>query len=272
MKWRKIILFTKTNMNTVTTNHRIVYFFAIALISCVRSLQISNVPVQKSFLRRSDPLSPWCYTVSLDSSYVDGASSNNNFLASQVWPAARVASQIIEKHASPDWCICELGCGPALPSLTAATTKKKALQSGYTKTNVNTKVIATDLDSFALELVASAASEQNLPLSTKIFDLTWKKTALLPHADLYIMSDVFESSTVACGAAFHAYSAIKKGSYVWVFAQNDRAQREIFLNEIQKLLNKNKDQGIQWSSTFEPCEGCQLLWLYDVDECKVKYN
>ena len=104
--------------------------------------------------------------------------------------------------------ICELGCGTGLPSLTAA-----AAGIG--------KVIATDLEPLALALVDAAAYDQGFHHSVKTqrIDLCGDE---LPPADLYLLSYVFESASVAEGAArlLHA-----PNSCIWVFCQTDRAQR-----------------------------------------------
>lgn len=241
------------------------------IVSNVSSLQISGVTLEKSFLRLSDPQSPWCYTAGIESSsktLEESSSVHNlqitqNFLATQVWPAARVASQMIEKHAKHKWRICEFGCGPALPSITAGSKLKRFGRSKQFQ------ILATDLDSFALEMVEAAAKEQDIHLSTQVFDLTWDDPSLIPNADLYIMSDVFETSSIARGAAFIAHSAVEAGANVWVFAQYDRAQREIFLQELKILRNDGK---LKWSPEFEACSTCDKLWLFDVDENKVQYN
>jgi predicted nicotinamide N-methyase len=146
--------------------------------------------------------------------------------------------------------MCELGCGPGLPSLTAA-----AAGVG--------KVIATDLEPLALELVSSAALDQNLVnvVETRLIDLCGDE---LPQADLYVLSDVFESGSVAKGAArlLHATN-----SPVWVFCQSDRAQREIFRNEMRALLG---DNDLDWISmqNFDPSK---RVCLFDVDESEVSY-
>mmetsp|Transcript_36257 Transcript_36257/g.54122 ORF Transcript_36257/g.54122 Transcript_36257/m.54122 type:complete len:128 (+) Transcript_36257:154-537(+) len=57
-----------------------------------------------------------------------------NFLSTQVWPSARVAARcLLESSVPSEWSVCELGCGPGLPSLSAAT--------------ICQSVTATDLDS-----------------------------------------------------------------------------------------------------------------------------
>lgn len=255
----------------------------VFLLTHISSLQISGTPVQKSFLRLTDSQSPWCYTANTknayntiesktdQSDYEEKIKHTNNFLATQVWPSARVASQMIEKYARSEWSICELGCGPALPAITAAhKLKNMSKTQPSVESNTNTaKIVATDLDSFALEMVAAAASEQGINLSTQIFDLTGNDASLLPIADLYILSDVFESSYVARGAAFFTHIAIQAGAKVWIFTQYDRAQKEDFLQEMKLLLN---DNNINWSSNFNSCRTCKNLWLYEVDECMVQYN
>jgi hypothetical protein len=186
-----------------------------------------------------------------------------NFLATQVWPSSRTASTIIEQYLDPSWKVCELGCGPGLPSLTAAAK--------------GSEVIATDLDECALEMVEAAARDQGYlddqRFRTQRFDLTSRQN-ILPEADLYIMSDVFESSKVAEGAAFHVQSILSKNSNskskrrVWVFAQSDRAQRETFLS----VMRETYDETLKWTLTqaLNPID--LELWLCDLDETAVEYN
>lgn len=230
-------------------------------LSC--GTQINVVPTP---LRRDDDSSPWCYTFSLSPVYVDdevktsSLPSRANFLATQVWPSSRIASTIIEKHLDSSWNVCELGCGAGLPSLTAA---KKG-----------SKVIATDLDDCALEMVEAAAKEQGYLVETQQFDLT-SRDNFLPDADLYIMSDVFESSNIAECAAHHVESILRKNSSsnsndrrrVWVFAQSDRAQRDTFID----VMRKTYDETLEWSLSQTPDMELEL-WLCDLDETAVKYN
>ena len=195
-------------------------------------------------LRRDDPSSPWCYASSSSLLLPPGT----NFLATQVWPSSRIASTIIERRMDPSWIVCELGCGPGLPSLTAARSGAK-------------QVIATDVDEVALEMVRAAAMEQDFcgktceyndehdneqRFITKNFDLTSRDDSF-PKADLYILSDVFESSFVAEGVAWHVQNILtnKKGdefSRVWVFAQSDRSQRDFFLNQMKEWNKVNDNE------------------------------
>lgn len=144
--------------------------------------------------------------------------------------------------------MCELGCGPGLPSLAAA-----AAGIG--------RVIATDLEPLALELVSAAAFDQNLCIETRLIDLCGDE---LPQADLYVLADVFESGSVAKGAArlLHATT-----SSVWVFCQSDRAQREIFRDELRALLGENDLDWIPMQD-FDPEK---RICLFDVDESGVSY-
>jgi hypothetical protein len=105
----------------------------------------------------------------------------------------------------------------------------------------------------------------------------------LPIADLYVLSDVFESADVARGAARLTLEVLRRrtrdeppgpGPFVWVFAQSDRAQRDIYLEEVKRGLG---DGG---SLTWTPLEmgppppssaSQSRLWLCDVDETRVKY-
>jgi len=160
------------------------------------------------------------------------------------------------------WTVCELGCGPALPSLVLAGLGLPL-------------VIATDLDELALDMVTKAAQEQGFDnLKTKCVDLTGNTDVLDQiNADLYVMSDVFENGHVAKGAARMTMKALISGSRVWIFAQSDRAQREIFREEL-KNLGADKYGTIGWlmneSDNVELCSD-QLL-LFDLDEVTVNYG
>jgi len=145
------------------------------------------------------------------------------------------------------------------------------------------KVIATDLDELALKLVEAAASAQQLNsiLQTSSFDLTTPipnqqdgghvdctdNNLMPPQADLYILSDVFESSKVARGAAAWTKKLLDDGCQVWVFAQTDRAQREVYLDEIRQI----HDSDCQWF-TLEQFTTKHGLWLCEVDETTVSYG
>lgn len=219
--------------------------------STVTAIQIAGVRVHEVPLRKNDPSSPWCYAASIGG---DGdCIPAGNFLATQVWPSARHAAWTLEEHADPCWAVCELGCGPGLPSLAVARKRKGS----------SVRSVATDLDPFALRMVEAAAAKQKLDLSTQLFDLTSDDP--LPPADLYLLSDVFESSHVARGAAAHTRRALRAGARVWVFAQSDRAQREVYLSE----LRFGDDSDLEWSSKFVGDRA--KLWLCDVDETAVKY-
>lgn len=231
-------------------------------------------------LRVHDENSPYALAVSTTASfsletsttsvYPSPPPSSFNFLATQVWPSARVASAAIEAYVDPTkiQSLCELGCGPGLPSLTAA---RVGVQH----------VIATDIDTLALELVQQAAREQQLTsnLSTQQFDLLLTQQdddqQSLPDADLYLLSDVFESNNVAIGAA-HLTSRIllenskRSSSHVWVFAQTDRAQRDAYLVELRALLHDDKT--LRWTPFESGPSSSSKLWLCDVDETKVKYT
>jgi predicted nicotinamide N-methyase len=146
-----------------------------------------------------------------------------------------------------------MGCGPALPSITAA--KLGA-----------SRVLATDIDAFALDLVKEAVVAQKLEnTETRQFDLT--SAEAFPSADLYILSDVFESGAVARGAAQLTHKTLANGARVWVFAQTDRAQREEYLKE----LNRIRGSSLSWKA-FDDFEHSQALWLCDVDETRVSYG
>jgi hypothetical protein len=308
--------------------------------------EITVTPVT---LRRNDPSSPWCYAANLTPIVIDGddlsgggssssssaaasSSSSNasihptgsNFLATQVWPSSRTASAVLERNMDASWTVCELGCGPGLPSLAAA-------RSGARR------VIATDVDDVALCMVRAAAIEQgfivvvdddddidrvgdeNAPriraddegnrrgrrgrrpddaFVTMKFDLTSRDTPL-PTADLYVLSDVFESSSVAEGAAWHVRNVLSNNrgrtwgddrpmsssspssssgifSRVWVFAQSDRAQRDTFLGRMREWYenddeDRDRRRHVGWTMDHNPNRDDEL-WLFDLDETTVDYN
>jgi hypothetical protein len=216
-----------------------------------------------------DEDSPYCYAVSSSLDLLDHPSGvKTNFLATQVWPSARQAARCLQEYlprASPSFAtVCEFGCGPGLPSLTAATCDGVC------------RVIATDLDSFALKLVQAAATAQDLSgVATALFDLVSPSNDL-PLADLYVLSDVFESAAVAQGAADLTRRALEQGSHVWVFAQSDRVQREVYLEELQgQMASSSSDSTsvLTWSSLQDgpPTDGSRL-WLCNVDETTVFYG
>ena len=133
-------------------------------------------------------------------------------------------------------------------------------------------MIATDVDTTALQMVQLAAQEQGFVndgrFFTQWFDLTSQDT--LPEADLYVLSDVFESSSVATGAARHVKTLLDgtDNSKVWVFAQSDRAQREVFLKSLQEIDGYDD---LEWTINHEPEEDARI-WLFDLNEMDVQYN
>lgn len=222
------------------------------------ALEVSGAKVHQVPLRRTGATaSPYCLAVSSPMDIIDRPGTN--FLATQVWPSARTAAICLERYLDPEWTVCEFGCGPGLPSLTAASVGAK-------------KVYATDLDTFALDLVTKAAKDQNLSERVEAihFDLINGELDDVPKADLYVFSDVFESASVAKGAARISERVLKQGSRVWVFAQSDRAQREVYLQEMRTIL---QDSSLSWRPMGEssPKHGVKL-WLCDIDETTVKYG
>ena len=185
-----------------------------------------------------------------------------NFLATQVWPSARQASFVLEEYVDPKWTVCELGCGPALPSLVLAGLGLP-------------RIIATDLDLLALSMVETAADEQGYHnLETKCVDLTGNVQILDEiHADLYVMSDVFENSIVAKGAAKMTLKALESGSKVWTFAQSDRAQRDVYVQEL-KRLGASKFGVIEWRMSDDRSIDLHnnQIALLDLDELTINYG
>jgi predicted nicotinamide N-methyase len=256
---------------TLAAKRIIGYEIPLQPLATVPGISVHRVP-----LRYHDLKSPYALAVSSTSS-IGVVSKNNqhatmpyNFLATQVWPSARTAAIVIENYLSlqnvtNQVVICEFGCGPGLPSLTAAVCHE------------NCHVVATDIDPLALELVRQAAIEQNVSsrVDTKMFDLVFNvTTSNVPDADIYIFSDVFESAMVATGAALLTDRLLKENnsSKIWVFAQSDRAQREHYLNELKHRLLA---PSLMWSQSIHPPNNlCKKdrLWLCNIDEANVFYG
>jgi hypothetical protein len=231
--------------------------------------EVRGMPVHRVPLRQSSSSSPYCLAVSTTSNLPLGC----NFLATQVWPSARVAARALQQYstlttsgaiAKTSMTICELGCGPGLPSLTAAAECHN--------------VVATDVDELALELVQAAADEQGLGhrITTRKVDLvncasTGWEDDWMKSVDLFVMSDVFESKAVAIGAAKFTKKVLSTSttSRVWVFAQTDRAQREVYRNELRRMYLRERYIG--WS-TYDEYNPEDRLWLCDLDETRVNYG
>ena len=213
-------------------------------------MTVKGVSVHAVPLRQNDDTSPYCYAAS---SIVD-LKPSMNFLATQVWPSARVSSLALERHGGKDWTVCEFGCGPGLPSLTAAT--------------LGCQVYATDLDEFALDLVQAAAQSQQLGphhVQTRRVDLIQgfetKDKDWIQEIDLFLFSDVFENGHVAQGAARITQQILETSkAKVWVFAQSDRAQREVFLQELQQTI----DPKLSWEP-IDSYKANDQLWLCDYE-------
>lgn len=239
-----------------------VCFYLLLGRSCL-SYTVSGIQCHQVKLQQNDDNSPFCLAASSAMDVMNhDIKPPINFLASQVWPSARVAALALQKHLEKDWTICELGCGPGLPSLTAAKLGAK-------------RVYATDLDKFALQLVEKASQEQGLEdiVSTQQIDLTAAAHSedSVPNADLYLLSDVFESSHVARGAADISRFILSNSptAKIWVFAQSDRACREDYLKEIRLVL---KDPSLDWTPLDQYDESSkQRIFLCDLDETKVSY-
>ncbi len=236
----------------------------------VKGLPVHRVPLRQQKSESSSSLSsPYCLAVSSITNFP----ANRNFLATQVWPAARVAARALETYgmisisSSPPYSnitVCELGCGPGLPSLTAAA-------------SWNCNVIATDIDDLALDLVMAAAKEQGMDsiLSTRPYDLIQAKWEgdWMDSVDLFVMSDVFETDAIARGAARLTQQIFERSNSkkLWVFAQSDRAQREVYRKELKRLYPDDPLIRRGWLGIdFHIHE--EWLWLCDLDETTVNYG
>ena len=142
----------------------------------------------------------------------DGAP--HDALATQLWPSARIAAEIVAAAAPAS--VVEIGCGLALPSLAAARAGIRAL--------------ATDRDSIALDFVSAAAEDQNIDIATRVFDVEDATTAL-PPGDLVVLADVFVTDPVAEACAARCEEALRRGSDVLVVAAA-RSTRDAFLRAL----------------------------------------
>ena len=164
----------------------------------------------------------------------DGAP--HDALATQLWPSARIAAEIVAAAAPAS--VVEIGCGLALPSLAAARAGIRAL--------------ATDRDSIALDFVSAAAEDQNIDIATRVFDVEDATTAL-PPGDLVVLADVFVTDPVAEACAARCEEALRRGSDVLVVAA-ERSTRDAFLGALGR-------------GSFGPAparlDGGEGLWLVD---------
>ena len=164
----------------------------------------------------------------------DGAP--HDALATQLWPSARIAAEIVAAAAPAS--VVEIGCGLALPSLAAARAGIRAL--------------ATDRDSIALDFVSAAAEDQNIDIATRVFDVEDASTAL-PPGDLVVLADVFVTDPVAEACAARCEEALERGSDVLVVAAA-RSTRDAFLRALGR-------------GSFGPAparlDGGEGLWLVD---------
>ena len=238
---------TPTTATTTTTT-----------IKTVRGLPVHRVPLRQ---QEQQQQSPYCYALSS----ITDLPSRSNFLATQVWPSARVAAKILEERfligdifttttssasktirdndnndnnenddestkKKKKFTICEFGCGPGLPSLTVA-----AAAAATSTTEVH--VIATDVDEYALDLVNAAAIEQGLDssmISTRTYDLI-------------------------------------NGN------GNDNNENEnecYWMDDVDELISSSSLPSLSllnWS-TLESYNPDDLLWLCEVDETQVNYG
>jgi predicted nicotinamide N-methyase len=129
-----------------------------------------------------------------------------------LWSSAVVlAAVILESGALAGKTVLELGAGTGLCSLAAA--KRGA------------RVIATDEDSAALALLATAGAAQGLDVTVQRLDVF--DDAPLPRADVVVMADVMYEPGLALGMARRAVEALAFGARVLV-SDPGRAFRSIF--------------------------------------------
>lgn len=273
----------------------------INVMTQVQGVNVNRVPLYQRWYdsTTSDVCSdssnsqvPYCFTACALSQQ-KLSKNRNNFLATQVWPSSRVASMALEQYLPtlPNiHSVVEFGCGPGLPSITAALSIKNKQQQRSSKDGKtgNCKVFATDIDTFALNLVKAAAHEQDVSeiLETYQYDLAACHNnnvdlyETIPHADLYIMSDVFESKQVAIGAAHvtsmilqrnrqhdnkntlqtqHSSSvSLFKSSVTSKYKATDEIGINSLLSDKQTLLNSSK----LLASQQKQAQQLPLIWIF----------
>ena len=191
---------------------------ALVLLACARAPAYApRATIAGHAVRRVDAEGLFVYGV------VFGAPSDPNAakhdaLATQLWPAARVAASLLED--APPSTVVEIGCGLGLPSLAAARAGSAAL--------------ATDRDGVALEFVQAAAEDQGLSLKTARFDVD-DETAPLPLGELVVFCDVFVTNAVAASCATRVAEALRRGSRCLVVDAR-RSTRDAFLSALRDAL------------------------------------
>lgn len=224
------------------------------------ALKVAGHRVHKVPLTTRSPDAVFALAVS----NISSLQPRDNFLATQVWGSARVAAHAIinrqtDSNETKYGCVCELGCGPGLPSLAAAVHFPS--------------VVATDVDPLALQLVQAAAEMQQLTnVQTRLFDILNDHDDDIPRADLYILSDVFESHRVAEAAAGLVDNLLIFAD-VWVVCQDDRPQRDSFVDTLSNLqaTSSTASHELVWGGTTSHHE-THTLWLCDVHETNIPYS
>lgn len=126
--------------------------------------------------------------------------------SAQIWPSSVAATAVLLRAlAARNGRVCELGCGPGLPSLAALAAGSRS-------------VVATDWSDFALAIVKHASSLQpdlQSSLSTarvNVFD----PESPLPRADYYVAADMLYDEKLASALGRRLAPALQAGAILIV--------------------------------------------------------
>ena len=151
------------------------------------------------------------------------AKAEENPYGRKIWPGAVAAARRLDGLASDGRLgrVLEIGCGNGFASLAAAALGAES-------------VLATDVSAAALELTKRAALEQNLQVTTQLFDV-FAKTPL-PEADLLVAADLFYDEALAAAVADRVKEALRRGTGVLVAGEPSRPARHVFLESLRQDL------------------------------------
>ena len=117
-----------------------------------------------------------------------------------LWSSARCVADVVVRLGVRGARVVELGCGLGLVSLVAA--------------RAGARVLATDVDAFALGAVTRAAAEQGLTVECAYFDVT--SPLALPEGDVYVAADLTYEERLTAAVGLRVLEAKARGARVIV--------------------------------------------------------
>jgi len=163
---------------------------------------------------------------------------NDDPYGSVLWPAAKTVSEHItsdsfyKKQSKEKPSLLELGTGTGLVALAASVSNKYST------------IHATDYEIVPLKLLDAAQklnSNQNhckTPISTSLFDICDLSTQL-PQADVVCAADILYEKKTGIALAKRTIEALERGSRVVIGCSPGRPGRPAFIEELQRLLEKD---------------------------------